>query len=64
MVSNFPAGCGIANPWGGREGFHARPRVPGRAQPASKENPLVTLPIGINAPFRCLKGHRNLGSGL
>jgi hypothetical protein len=50
-VSNFPAGCSIPKPPGGREGFHAGPRVPGRAK-QRRRNLLITLPIGINEPFR------------
>jgi hypothetical protein len=45
-----PAGRSVPKPSRGREVFRARPRVPCRGnQP--RGNPLVKLPIGINAPF-------------
>jgi uncharacterized surface protein with fasciclin (FAS1) repeats len=44
----------------GREVFQARPRVPGPAKPASKVNPLVRPPIGINAPFKFTLSRRSL----
>jgi hypothetical protein len=54
MGQQFPGWVQYPETPVGREGFHVRPRVPGRGSTSLERNPLVTLPIGINAPFRPL----------